>query len=84
MPFIEKHRPINPETAVLEIGCGEGGNLMPFAKRGCDVTGIDISEERIKQATDFFSAENLKGHFARENILSYNTLSVERETVCTI
>ena len=24
---------------VLEVGCGEGGNLLPFAKAGCRVMG---------------------------------------------
>ena len=24
---------------VLEVGCGEGGNLLPYAKAGCLVTG---------------------------------------------
>ena len=27
---------------VLEVGCGEGGNLLPFAKAGCRVMGVDI------------------------------------------
>lgn len=40
---------------ILEIGCGEGGNLLAFAEIGCDVTGIDRSEERISQANFFFS-----------------------------
>ena len=29
------------------MGCGEGGNLVPFAQLGCRVTGIDIAECRI-------------------------------------
>lgn len=30
---------LTPEMRVLEIGCGEGGNLLPFAEAGCTVTG---------------------------------------------
>lgn len=34
---------------VLEVGCGEGGNLLPFAKAGCRVMGVDIDAMRIEQ-----------------------------------
>ena len=37
-------------TRVLEIGCGEGGNLLPFAQLGCYVKGIDLDKERVEQA----------------------------------
>lgn len=48
---------------VLEIGCGEGGNLVPFAEIGCEVTGIDISAERIAQANAFFQSLNIEAKF---------------------
>ena len=31
---------------VLEVGCGEGGNLLPFAEAGCRVMGVDIDAMR--------------------------------------
>ena len=31
---VKEIKPINEETSVLEIGCGEGGNLAPFLKVG--------------------------------------------------
>lgn len=42
---------------VLEVGCGEGGNLLPFARRACRVTGVDMSELRIRQAQTYFREE---------------------------
>lgn len=48
---------------VLEIGCGEGGNLLPFAEEGCKVTGIDLSATRIKQANEFFLSSGREGTF---------------------
>ncbi len=56
IPFIETLYPVKPQCRVLEIGCGEGGNLEPFVKRGCCVTGIDLSEMRIKEARTFFES----------------------------
>ncbi len=55
IPFIQSHKPINAETSVLEIGCGEGGNLAPFLKIGCKrIVGIDILEKKIENAKKIF------------------------------
>ena len=48
---------------VLEIGCGEGGNLLPFAELGCEVIGIDQAAVRIEQAESFFVQAGYEGHF---------------------
>ncbi len=54
IPFIEKIVPVEKDTEVLEIGCGEGGNLKPFLDRGCKVTGVDILDSKIENAKKFF------------------------------
>jgi cyclopropane fatty-acyl-phospholipid synthase-like methyltransferase len=46
IPYISDLIAITPETTVLEIGCGEAGNLKPFLDMGCRCVGIDISEGR--------------------------------------
>jgi len=57
IPFISGVRQITPSLSVLEIGCGEGGNLLPFLEARCTrVTGIDISEHKIENARKFYSA----------------------------
>ena len=53
MPYIEQFHRIKSGSKILEIGCGEGGNLLPFAQRGCEVVGIDMSLSRIQQAQHF-------------------------------
>jgi SAM-dependent methyltransferase len=35
---------------VLDLGCGKGENLVPLARRGAQVTGIDISPDLIELA----------------------------------
>lgn len=72
LPFIEKHIHIIPDQNVLEIGCGEGGNLLPFSKRGCKVTGIDVSETRIEEAKQFFREEELQGNFVCQDVFRAN------------
>ena len=56
IPYLEDLIEINNETSVMEIGCGEGGNLMPFADIGCKrVVGVDLSENKINVAKKLFS-----------------------------
>jgi SAM-dependent methyltransferase len=38
---------IAPGDAVLEVGCGPGGMLLPLYEQGCRVAGIDYSESLI-------------------------------------
>lgn len=54
LPFLERHMTIGPETRVLEIGCGEGGNLVPFVERRCrEVVGMDLDRKKIENGNIF-------------------------------
>lgn len=55
IPYIEKSVRLQKGVKVLEIGCGEGGNLVPFIDLGCEVTGIDISANKIINAKEFLA-----------------------------
>lgn len=57
IPYIEKHKTLNSNTRVLEIGCGEGGNLKPFLDLDCQITGVDLSANKINLGKDLFSKE---------------------------
>ena len=46
---------------VLEIGCGEGGNLLPLARMGCRVTGVDLASGKIDNARAFFAEAGAEG-----------------------
>jgi len=70
IPFVRRFASIGPGTTVLEIGCGEGGNLAPFASEGCEVYGVDISAGKIDNARKFFSDRGLKGEFVCCNFLT--------------
>ena len=62
---------LTPKSRILEVGCGEGGNLVPFAQLGCKVTGIDIAECRIKEAKAYFSEISNHATFVCSDFMQY-------------
>ena len=70
LPFIESVRKIESGMNVLEIGCGEGGNLKPFLDRGCCCVGVDFSTNKIEQGREFYAThpQVLKLQLISENI----------------
>lgn len=66
----------------MKIGCGEGGNLLPFSKSGCIVVGVDIDKTRIGQAQQFFSQEQAEGTFLYADIF-HTDLQPEFDIIIT-
>jgi len=52
---------------ILEIGCGMGIDLLQFAKGGANVTGIDLTEKAIQNASAHFSIRGMHGTFHTMN-----------------
>lgn len=64
-PMLDSVDKITHETSVLEIGCGEGGNLLEFVEFGCKrVVGIDMAANKIENGKEYFkdvpNSENLE------------------------
>lgn len=77
LPFIAKTKTIGEGTNVLEIGCGEGGVLKPFADKGCYCVGVDLNPIRIDLANDFLKEEVAKERmtFVYKNIYDEDFLN---------
>jgi len=77
LPFIAKTKPIVPGTRVMEVGCGEGGVLLPFIEKGCTCLGVDLSDIRINLAKDFLAKEVAEGkaQFLCKNIYDEDFLA---------
>lgn len=71
--YISTYKDIKSCHYVLEIGCGEGGNLVPFAEIGCKVYGIDISTGKIDNARRFFGEKGLNGEFICSDFIRYDS-----------
>jgi len=55
VPFIQQVKQIDDSSHVLEVGCGEAGNLKPFLDLGCKCIGVDFSTHKIEKGREFFS-----------------------------
>lgn len=55
IPFIQQVKRIDESVQVLEIGCGEAGNLKPFLDLGCLCTGVDFSTPKIEKGKEFYA-----------------------------
>lgn len=60
MDNLSQYLNIQNDEKVLDLACGKGRHSIYLNQKGFDVTGIDLSEESIKQAK---KSENDKLHF---------------------
>lgn len=50
---------LGPGTRLLDVACGSGALAIPAARRGCDVTGVDIAPRMIECLQERAGAERL-------------------------
>ena len=60
---------------VLEIGCGNGNDAIFLAKKGFDVTAIDISKRAIEIAKERAKKANVKCNFIAEDATNLKSVS---------
>ena len=49
-----------PIKSILDLGCGTGNHVIPLAKRGYQLTGVDVSEEMLTEARRKSQESNLE------------------------
>jgi len=70
--FIEKEAGFNKSVRILDIGCGTGRHSLELARRGYDVTGIDLSEAQLNKAKMIMLREKLKIEFLQRDARNFN------------
>ncbi len=69
LPLIQANIDLSSQTKILEIGCRDGGVLMPFYELGCQITGLEISEEPLNRARENYDAN--RSNFINADIHEY-------------
>jgi SAM-dependent methyltransferase len=57
--FLEAEINFNKQIKILDIGCGTGRHSIELAKRGYQITGVDLSESMLNRAKEKALADNL-------------------------
>jgi SAM-dependent methyltransferase len=55
LPFIEEAFPLKSDLHILDIGCGDGGVMLPFLEMGIKATGIELDQQKAVFAKTFLS-----------------------------
>jgi 2-polyprenyl-3-methyl-5-hydroxy-6-metoxy-1,4-benzoquinol methylase len=65
--FIEKEIGHDKSCKIIDIGCGTGRHSIELAKRGYQITGIDLSESMLNRAREKAEHENLEIDFQKHD-----------------
>ena len=70
------HRPLlrpNHSANALDIGCGEGQDLLFLAQQNYDATGLDFTQTGIDKARAILKSNGQRADLIRADILSWST-----------
>jgi SAM-dependent methyltransferase len=71
--FAERH--FERPGRLIDLGCGTGRLLLPFARRGWWVLGVDLSAEMLKVALAKAQAEGVAVQLLRANLVELDALA---------
>ena len=74
--FLIKQLQLKGTEKILDLACGFGRHSLEFARRGYDVTGIDITPAYIDYANEQAKKENLNVKFICQDI---RTITFDKE-----
>ena len=64
---IEQEISFDKSVKILDIGCGTGRHAIELAKRGYQVTGIDLSEAQLKRAREKAKEQGARVNFQQHD-----------------
>ncbi len=68
--FIEQEIARNKSLKIIDIGCGTGRHSIELAKRGYQITGIDLSESQLNSAKEKAKKQGFKIDFQKHDARS--------------
>ena len=70
--FLVDELGLAPGAAILDVGCGTGRHAVELAKRGCAVTGVDLSSEMLAQAAAAAKAAGVAVELVRADATNFS------------
>jgi SAM-dependent methyltransferase len=61
--YLGTPRTLSAGQHVIDVGCGMGQNLIPFAAQGCEVAGIELTEQMTAVVRNALSRRGISGEF---------------------
>jgi len=65
--FLEKEIAYNRQMRILDIGCGTGRHSIEMAKRGYNLTGIDLSDSQLARAIEKAAEQKVNVDFQKRD-----------------
>ncbi|MGM0432379.1 MAG: class I SAM-dependent methyltransferase [Spirochaetota bacterium] len=79
--FAEQMQDLHGRKA-LDLACGSGRNAIYLAKKGWDVTAVDISKERVEFGREAAEAEGLSLSWVVDDLVEYQPEKDAYDLVC--
>lgn len=70
--FIEQEIAANKKISILDVGCGTGRHSIELAKRGHQVTGIDLSDNMLERARQKASESGVKVNYQQADARDFH------------
>ncbi len=80
--FVIEETKIRPGARVLDMGCGTGRHSVELAKRGCRVTGVDLSSGMLAEARKAADEAGVQIELVHSNAAEYRSDAVFDAAIC--
>lgn len=82
--FIANHLPMSNYQTILDVCCGTGRHSINLAKKGYEVTGIDINPQALHYARAYMQSEGVKVNFLQRDMRKLSMLRVDYDAILSL
>lgn len=80
--FLIEELDLTPGQFILDVGCGTGRHAVELAKRGFDVTGVDLSAGMLAQAQQAAEAASVEVEWVKADATKYEPARAFDAAIC--